>query len=116
MLLGAVGALAWSMSLSYPLSAGSQISPPVPRGLDGILSQDPPEHNAIQVADANVQPGRNAHFALDVIALDPNVIPTEIILKSLGRHFPRCEHEKLYAARWPLYSRFSGMRILLVRH
>ena len=27
---------------------------------------------AIQVADASAQPGRNAHFAFDVIALDPN--------------------------------------------
>jgi 2-iminobutanoate/2-iminopropanoate deaminase len=34
--------------------------------------KDPPARIAIQVADANAQPGRNAHFALDVIALDPN--------------------------------------------
>lgn len=33
--------------------------------------KDPPARIAIQVADANAQPGRNAHFALDVIALDP---------------------------------------------
>jgi hypothetical protein len=34
--------------------------------------KDPPARIAIQVADANAQPGGNAHFALDVIALDPN--------------------------------------------
>jgi 2-iminobutanoate/2-iminopropanoate deaminase len=34
--------------------------------------KDPPARIAIQVADTNAQPGRNAHFALDVIALDPN--------------------------------------------
>jgi 2-iminobutanoate/2-iminopropanoate deaminase len=34
--------------------------------------KDPPARIAIQVADANAQPGRNAHFALDVIALDPS--------------------------------------------
>jgi 2-iminobutanoate/2-iminopropanoate deaminase len=34
--------------------------------------KEPPARIAIQVADANAQPGRNAHFALDVIALDPN--------------------------------------------
>jgi 2-iminobutanoate/2-iminopropanoate deaminase len=33
--------------------------------------KDPPARIAIQVADANGQPGRNAHFALDVIAFDP---------------------------------------------
>jgi 2-iminobutanoate/2-iminopropanoate deaminase len=32
--------------------------------------KDPLARIAIQVADANAQPGRNAHFALDVIALD----------------------------------------------
>lgn len=35
------------------------------------LPKDPPARIAIQVADANAQPGRNAHFALDVIAIDP---------------------------------------------
>jgi len=30
--------------------------------------KDPPARIAIQVADANAQPGGNAHFALDVIA------------------------------------------------
>jgi 2-iminobutanoate/2-iminopropanoate deaminase len=34
--------------------------------------KDPPARIAIQVADANAQPGRNAHFALDVIAIDPS--------------------------------------------
>ena len=34
--------------------------------------KDPPARIAIQLADANAQPSRNAHFALDVIALDPN--------------------------------------------
>jgi 2-iminobutanoate/2-iminopropanoate deaminase len=34
--------------------------------------KDPPARIAIQVADTNAQPGRNAHFALNVIALDPN--------------------------------------------
>ncbi len=34
--------------------------------------KDPPARIAIQVADVNAQPGRNAHFALDVIALDPS--------------------------------------------
>jgi 2-iminobutanoate/2-iminopropanoate deaminase len=34
--------------------------------------KDPPAHSAIQVADANAQPGRDAHFAPDVIALDPS--------------------------------------------
>lgn len=33
--------------------------------------KDPPARIALQVADANAQPGRNAHFALDVIALAP---------------------------------------------
>jgi len=33
--------------------------------------KDPPARIAIQVADAHAKPGRNAHFALDVIALDP---------------------------------------------
>jgi len=33
--------------------------------------KDPPARIAIQVADANAQPGRDAHFALDVIALNP---------------------------------------------
>ena len=32
---------------------------------------DPPARIAICVADANVEPGGTAHFALDVIALDP---------------------------------------------
>jgi 2-iminobutanoate/2-iminopropanoate deaminase len=30
-----------------------------------------PARIAIRVADTNAQPGRNAHFALDMIALDP---------------------------------------------
>jgi 2-iminobutanoate/2-iminopropanoate deaminase len=34
--------------------------------------KDPPARNAIQVADANAQPGRNAHFALDVTAIEPS--------------------------------------------
>ena len=34
--------------------------------------KDPSARIAIQVADANVQPGRNAHFALDVSAIDPS--------------------------------------------
>ena len=34
--------------------------------------KDPAARIAIQVADANAQPGHIAHFALDVIALDPN--------------------------------------------
>jgi 2-iminobutanoate/2-iminopropanoate deaminase len=34
--------------------------------------KDPPARIATQVADANAQPGRNAHFAVDVIALDPS--------------------------------------------
>jgi 2-iminobutanoate/2-iminopropanoate deaminase len=34
--------------------------------------KDPPARIAIQVADANAQPGRDAHFALDVIAIDPD--------------------------------------------
>jgi hypothetical protein len=38
--------------------------------LDGILSEEA-AGIAIQVADTNAQPVRNAHFALDVIALDP---------------------------------------------
>jgi 2-iminobutanoate/2-iminopropanoate deaminase len=33
--------------------------------------KDPPARIAIQVADANATPGRNAHFALDVIAMAP---------------------------------------------
>ena len=32
---------------------------------------DPPARIAIGVADANAAPGGNAHFALDVVALDP---------------------------------------------
>jgi hypothetical protein len=36
------------------------------------VAAGPSESISIQVADANAQPGRNAHFALDVIALDPN--------------------------------------------
>lgn len=32
---------------------------------------NPPARIAIQVADANTQPGGNAHFALDVIAVAP---------------------------------------------
>ncbi len=32
---------------------------------------NPPARIAMQVADANAVPGRNAHFALDVIALAP---------------------------------------------
>jgi hypothetical protein len=43
----------------------------VSRRLDGVFPKDPPARIAIQVAGANAQPGRNAHFALDVIALDP---------------------------------------------
>jgi len=43
----------------------------VSRRLDGYFPKDPPARIAIQVAGANAQPGRNAHFALDVIALDP---------------------------------------------
>jgi hypothetical protein len=35
------------------------------------FSKDPPARIAIQVTDANAQPGRNAHFVLDVIAIDP---------------------------------------------
>lgn len=35
------------------------------------LPKDPPARIAIQVAGVNAQPRRNAHFALDVIALDP---------------------------------------------
>jgi 2-iminobutanoate/2-iminopropanoate deaminase len=34
--------------------------------------EDPPARIAVQVADANTRPGRNAHFALDVIALVPD--------------------------------------------
>jgi 2-iminobutanoate/2-iminopropanoate deaminase len=34
--------------------------------------KDSPARNAIQVADANAQPGRNAHFALDITAIDPS--------------------------------------------
>ena len=30
------------------------------------------EKQRASLFDANAQPGRNAHFALDVIALDPN--------------------------------------------
>ena len=33
--------------------------------------ETPPARIAIKVADANAQPGGNAHFALDVIALAP---------------------------------------------
>lgn len=33
--------------------------------------QDPPARVAVRVADANTRPGRRAHFALDVVALDP---------------------------------------------
>ncbi|MGE5216512.1 MAG: RidA family protein, partial [Chloroflexota bacterium] len=33
--------------------------------------KDAPARVAIQVADANAQPPRNAHFAIDVIALEP---------------------------------------------
>jgi 2-iminobutanoate/2-iminopropanoate deaminase len=33
--------------------------------------KDPPARIAVQVADANTRPGRNAHFALDVIAIIP---------------------------------------------
>jgi 2-iminobutanoate/2-iminopropanoate deaminase len=33
--------------------------------------KDPPARIAIRVADANTQPGGNAHFALDVIAVAP---------------------------------------------
>ena len=36
-----------------------------------FFPKDPPARIAIQVADANAQPGRNAHFALDMIAIDP---------------------------------------------
>jgi 2-iminobutanoate/2-iminopropanoate deaminase len=36
-----------------------------------FFPKDPPARIAIQVADANAQPGRNAHFALGVIAIDP---------------------------------------------
>ena len=32
---------------------------------------DPPARMGIEVSDANTRPGRNAHFALDVIALAP---------------------------------------------
>lgn len=32
---------------------------------------NPPARIALQVADANTQPGGNAHFALDVIAVAP---------------------------------------------
>ena len=32
---------------------------------------DPPARIAVGVADANAAPGGNAHFALDVIAVDP---------------------------------------------
>jgi 2-iminobutanoate/2-iminopropanoate deaminase len=35
--------------------------------------ENPPARIAIQVADANAAPGGNAHFALDVIALDADV-------------------------------------------
>lgn len=33
--------------------------------------ENPPARIAVQVADANTRPGRNAHFALDVLALAP---------------------------------------------
>jgi len=33
--------------------------------------ENPPARIALQVADANSQPGRGAHFALDVIAVAP---------------------------------------------
>ena len=33
--------------------------------------KDPPARIAVRVADANTQPGGNAHFALDVIAVAP---------------------------------------------
>ena len=33
--------------------------------------ENPPARLALQVADANAQPGQGAHFALDVIALAP---------------------------------------------
>lgn len=36
---------------------------------------DPPARIAVCVADANAAPGGNAHFALDVIALDPEASP-----------------------------------------
>lgn len=38
-----------------------------------LWPQDPPARIAVQVADANTTPGRAAHFALDVVALDPRV-------------------------------------------
>lgn len=33
--------------------------------------QNPPARIAVRVADANTRPGRNAHFALDVVAVEP---------------------------------------------
>jgi 2-iminobutanoate/2-iminopropanoate deaminase len=33
---------------------------------------NPPARIAVKVADANTRPGRNAHFALDAMALDPS--------------------------------------------
>jgi 2-iminobutanoate/2-iminopropanoate deaminase len=35
--------------------------------------EDPPARTAVRVADASAAPGGNAHFALDVIALAPEV-------------------------------------------
>ena len=36
-----------------------------------IFPENPPARSAMTIADANVRPGDNCHFLIDVIAIDP---------------------------------------------
>ena len=39
-----------------------------------IYPENPPARSAMTIADANVQPGGNCHFLIDVIAIDPQTV------------------------------------------